>query len=84
MTGAEPNVEPSIVLMAETVTVCCESILDGAVYRPVGVRVPGELAGIDQLTEGALLQAADAMNCLLCPAYKAALEGIMVAFSADN
>jgi hypothetical protein len=61
---AVPHFDGSATLVAVTVTVCCELMLAGAVYRPVPLIVP-TLGVRLQVTEVLLLPLTVGVNCWL-------------------
>jgi hypothetical protein len=50
-------------LVAVTVTVCCEEMVDGAVYSPDVLMVPVPAGAIAQVTVVLLVLVTVAMNC---------------------
>ena len=66
VTVADAETVGSAWLVAVTVTVCCEVMLDGAVYKPEELMVP--TAGLtDQVTAVLLAFDTVAVNCWVCP-----------------
>jgi hypothetical protein len=65
----------SATLVAVTVTVCCELILEGAVYNPVDEIVP-TLGLMDHVTAVLLVSVTVAVNCLVWFADKLAVVGL--------
>ena len=69
---------PSV--LAVTVTLCCVSMLAGAVYSPVELSVPGLPAGIDHTVSSALhIPVARTVNCWACEPYNVTDDGFMIA-----
>jgi hypothetical protein len=65
---AEAETVGSAWLVAVTVTLCCDVMLDGAVYNPEGLIKP-ELDGLmDQVTAVLLVFKTVAENCCVCAA----------------
>ena len=65
----------SATLVAATVTVCCELMLDGAVYSPADEIVP-TLGLIDQVTAVLLVPVIVAVNCCVWFADRVAVVGL--------
>jgi len=66
---------PSVV--AVTFTVCRVSMVAGAVYRPVGLRVPGLSADFEYRALPALhIPASSTVNCWFCCAYRVKASGV--------
>ena len=62
-------------LVAVIVTVCCEFVVVGAVYRPAASIVPTPLGLIVQLAAVSLVLFTTEVNCCVCPAYRVTLSG---------
>ena len=62
-TVAEADFVGSAWLVAVTVTVCCDVMLAGAVYKPVALTLPTPLGLIDQVTVELVVLVTVAVNC---------------------
>jgi len=68
----------SAVLVAVTVIVCELKIVDGAVYTPADVMLPGAPVLNDHVTAGLLVPVTVAVNGCDCPAVRLAEDGATV------
>src|ERR1051326_4967944 len=69
-------------LVAVTVTVCCEGIVAGAVYNPVSLMVPTAPAANVQTTDVFGVLVIVAANCCVCCSESVAVDGEMLMATA--
>ena len=75
VTVAEEEIAVFAWLVAVTITVCCELIVEGAVYNPDALIVPTPLGLSDHVTAVLVVFVTVAANCVVCWACNVALEG---------